>query len=115
LKLPIGSRVHYLARDELLRMEELPVGASPDLIHHGGLQVDKDGPGRVLAGAGLGEEGVEGVISAADGLVGGHLAVGLDAVLQAVELPAGIANLAAGLANVDRDALTLQGRTGLNI
>ncbi len=65
----------------------------------------------MLAGAGLREEGVEGVVAAADGLVGGHLAVGLDAVLQAVELPAGIADLATGLADVNGDALTLKRRT----
>ena len=35
------------------------------------------------------------------------MAIRLDAVLQAVELPAGIANLTAGLANVDTDTLTL--------
>ena len=56
----------------------------------------------------LGKEGVERVVGDADGLVGGHLAVRLDAVLQAVELPAGITNLATGLANVDGDALTLK-------
>ena len=61
----------------------------------------------MLPGARLAEEGVEGVVSSADGLVGGHLAVGLDAVLQAVQLPACIADLAAGLADVDGDALTL--------
>ena len=37
---------------------------------------------------GLGEEGVESVITPTDGLVRGHLPVGLDAMLQAVELPA---------------------------
>ena len=36
------------------------------------------------------------------------MAVGLDAVLEAVELPAGVADLAAGLADVDRDALALE-------
>ena len=71
----------------------------------GWLEVDEDGPGDVLAGASLGEEGGEGVVS--HGLVGGHLAVGLDAMLQAVELPAGIANLATGLAHMNGDALTL--------
>ena len=76
------------------------------------LQIDKDRPGDVLAGAGLREECVEGVVAAADGLVGGHLAVGLDAVLQAVELPAGVAHLATGLAHMDGDALTLQGEKG---
>ena len=61
----------------------------------------------MLASAGLAEEGVEGVVTTADGLVGGHLAVGLDAVLQAVQLPAGIADLHSGLAHVDGDTLTL--------
>ena len=58
----------------------------------------------------LGEEGVETVIAPSDGLVRGHLAVRLDPVLQAVQLPAGIADLAAGLADVDRDALALSVR-----
>ena len=34
-------------------------------------------------------------------LVGGHLPIGLDAVLEAVELPAGVADLATGLPDVD--------------
>ena len=58
----------------------------------------------------LGEEGVETVVTPSDGLVRGHLAVRLDPVLQAVQLPAGIADLAAGLADVDRDALALSVR-----
>ena len=62
----------------------------------------------MLAGSGLGEEGGEGVIAAHE-LVGGHVAIGLDAVLEAVELPAGISDLATGLANVDGDTLTLKG------
>jgi len=61
----------------------------------------------VLSGASLAEEGVEGVVAAADGLVGGHLTVGLDAMLQAVQLPAGVADLNAGLSHVDGDTLTL--------
>ena len=61
----------------------------------------------MLASACLTEEGVEGVISSPNGLVTRHLAIGLDAVFQAVELPAGIANLDTSLANVDGDALTL--------
>lgn len=36
-------------------------------------------------------------------LCSSHLSVRLDAVLQAVELPASIADLATGLANVDGD------------
>ena len=62
----------------------------------------------MLAGTSLHEEGVEGVISTSEGLVRGHLTIRLDAVLEAVELPTGIADLAASLANVDGDALTLK-------
>ena len=67
----------------------------------GGLEVDEDAARHVLAGAGLGEEGVEGVVTAANGLVGRHLAIRLDAVLEAVELPAGVTDLATALADVD--------------
>ena len=97
-----------LARDELLWVEQLAVGARADLIDDGGLQVDEDSAGDVLAGAGLGEEGVEGIVATADGLVRRHLAVRLNAVLQAEQLPAGVADLAASLANVDGDHFTLQ-------
>ena len=80
------------------------------LTNDRGLQVYKDGSGDVLARAGLSEEGGEGVVPY--GLVGGHLAVGLDAMLQAVELPAGVAHLDAGLADVDADAFP-HGITGV--
>ena len=53
----------------------------------------------------LGEEGVERVISLPDGGVARHHPVRLDPVLEAVELPAGVAHLDAGLADVDGDAL----------
>jgi hypothetical protein len=79
-----------LARDELLRMEQLAVCASADLVDDGRLQVHHDSTWDVLASAGLGEEGVEGVVAATDGLVRRHLAIRLDAVLEAVELPAGV-------------------------
>ena len=50
----------------------------------------------MFAGSGLGEEGVERVVPAPDGLVGRHLAIRLDAMLQTVQLPAGIAHLFGG-------------------
>ena len=62
----------------------------------------------MLASSGLGEEGVEGVVSCTDSLVRGHLAIRLYSMLQTVELPARVTNLATSLANVDRDALTLK-------
>ena len=73
----------FLSGDELFRMEELTISSGPDLINDGRLKVDKDGPGHVLAGPGLREEGVEGVVSGTDCLVGRHLTVRLDAMLQA--------------------------------
>jgi len=64
----------------------------------------------VLAGTGLAEEGVERVITASDGLVTWHLTVGLDSVLQAVQLPAGISHLHSGLSDMYGDTLSLQGK-----
>jgi hypothetical protein len=59
----------------------------------------------MLASTSLAEEGVEAVITSTNGLVAGHLTVGLDTMLQAVQLPAGITDLNTGLANMYRDAL----------
>ena len=71
-------------------------------------QVYKHCSGHVLASTCLTEEGVEGVLSP-NSLVTWHLAIGLDAVFQAVELPAGIADLDTSLANSDGDVLTRGG------
>jgi len=96
----------FLTGDQLLGVEELSVGAGSDLIDDGGLEIDEDSSGDVLASAGFGEEGVEGVITTTDGLVGGHLSVGLDTVLEAVKLPAGITDLDTSLTNVDGNTLS---------
>jgi hypothetical protein len=74
-------------------VEQLAVGAGADLVDDSWLQVQEDATRHVLAGAGLRKEGVEGIVATADGLVRRHLAIGLNTVLQAVELPAGIADL----------------------
>jgi len=78
------------------------------LTDDSGLKVDEDGSRHVLAGSGLAEERVERVVASADRLVARHLTVGLDAMLQTVQLPAGIAHLHSGLADMHADALTLQ-------
>jgi hypothetical protein len=101
----VVSRI-LLAGDELLGVVELTVGTGTNLIDHGGLEVEVDATGDVLASTSLGEEGVERVIATTDGLVGGHLAIRLDAVLQAVKLPAAITDLATTLADMNRDSLT---------
>ena len=90
-------------------MEQLTVRTSADLVDHRRLQVDEDAARDVLAGTSLGEERVEGIITATDRLVARHLTVRLNTVLQAEELPATVANLAAGLAHVDEDRLRVSG------
>lgn len=119
--------------DELLGVEQLAVGPSTNLVDHGGLQIHKDGPRHVLPRAGLAEEGVECIVSDSDRRVAarfrcrskswkfnqkkkkqnsikkkilGDDAVGLDSVLQTVELPAGVAHLDPGLADVYADDLS---------
>ena len=62
----------------------------------------------MLASSSLGEEGLEGVVSPTDSLIGGHLPIRLDSMFEAVELPAGVAHLATCLAHVHADTLTLR-------
>lgn len=63
----------------------------------------------MLAALHLAEEGVEGVGAPPDRLIRGHEAVREDAMLEAVEFPAGIADLDSSLTHVDTHALTLLG------
>ena len=57
--------------------------------------------------AGFAEKRVEGIISSTDGFVARHLAIWLNSMLQAVQLPTSISNLNSCLTNVDRDTLAL--------
>ena len=75
------------------------------LTDHCGLQVDHDGPGHVLPIAGLAEERGEGVIVMDLAGLRTKGAIGLDAMLQAVALPADITDLDTNLAKVDGDAV----------
>ena len=78
------------------------------LTDDSGFQVDKDGSRNMLSCSSLTEEGVEGVISSSNSLVTRHLSVWLDPMFQTVQLPAGIAHLGSGLADMHRDTLTLE-------
>jgi hypothetical protein len=91
----------FLSGDELLGVEQLSVGSGSDLIDNGGLEIEEDGSGDVLTGTSLGEEGVESVVTTTDGLIGGHLTVRLNSVLEAEEFPACVTDLDTGLSNVD--------------
>ena len=71
------------------------------LTNNSWLEINEDGSWHVFPSSSLAEEGVEGVITTSDGLVRGHLTIWLDTVLQTVQLPAGITDLASSLSNVD--------------
>jgi len=91
----------FLSGDELFGMEQLSVGSGPDFIDNGGLEIEENGSWDVLSGTSLREEGVEGIISSSNGLVRGHLTIGLDSVLEAEEFPAGVSDLDTGLSDVN--------------
>ena len=95
----------FLTGDQLLGVVQLAVRAGADLVHDSGLEVHEHSARHVLAGTSLGEERVEGVVAAADRLVRRHLAVRLDAMLEAEEFPGGVTDLAASLADLDVDDL----------
>lgn len=78
------------------------------LTYDSWLQVDKNGSGDIFPSPSLTEEGGEGVVVTSHSLLDGHLSIRLDAMLQTVQLPAGVAHLDTSLAYVDRDAFTLQ-------
>jgi hypothetical protein len=54
----------------------------------------------------FGEKSIEGIVTTANSFIAGHLAIWLNAVLQTKKLPACIADLDAGLADVDAKSLT---------
>ena len=72
------------------------------------LKIHQHSPWHMLPSTGLAEESIEGVVSTPASLVTGHLTIRLDAVLQAVQLPAGIAHLDSGLADMNWDTFTLK-------
>ena len=74
-----------LAEDKVVWPEDLAKGSAPDTVHGARLQVNEDGPGYILAAAGL-------IVVDVDALelqVGGALvgAGGVDAVLVRDDLP----------------------------
>ena len=82
-------------------MVQLAIIASADGVADGGLEVDHDGAGHVLSTLCFREEGVEGRVLHSDGGIAGHLAILLNAVLEAVKLPTGVTHFETGLADVD--------------
>ena len=97
----------FLSGYKLLWVEEGPVCSSSYFINDSWFQINEDGTWDMFAGSSFREEGVERVVASSKGFVTRHLTIRLDSMFQAVKLPAGIAHLATGLANVDGDAFPL--------
>ena len=96
----------FLSRNQLLRMKQLTVYARAHFVDDRGLQIEEDCPRDMLSSPGLAEESIEGVVSESDSLVSWHLAIRLNVVLQAVQLPAGITDLDTSLSNVNGNAFS---------
>ena len=90
------SRAHTL----YIRMGVIIVSLSR-LTDHRRFQVEKYGSRYVFSSASFAEESIERVTLIAKCSVAGHLTVGLNAMLQAVQLPARISHLNASLTNVE--------------
>jgi len=91
----------FLSGDQLFGVEKLSVSTSSNFIDNGGFQIEEYGSGDVLTGTSFGEKGVESIITTSDGLIRGHLAIGLDTVFQTEEFPTGITDLDTSLTNMD--------------
>ena len=81
------------------------------LTYNSGLQIHKNSSRHMFSCSSFAEKRIEGVISSADGLVARHLAIRLNSMFQAVQLPTSVSNLNPGLANVDRDTFTLRNKS----
>jgi len=60
----------------------------------------------MLSSTGLAEESIESIVTSTNCFVAWHLAIRLDTVLKAEELPASISNLNAALAEVEAQHFT---------
>ena len=86
--------------NQLLWMEELPIGASTNFIDNGRLKVEEDGSGDILSSTCFWEESVKSIIATLNRLIGWHLTVRLNTVLETEQLPASVTNLNATLPNM---------------
>jgi hypothetical protein len=104
-----------LSSNHLLGMEQAAVGTSADLIDDIGLEIAVDGSGNIFALTSLGEEGAETLIRVSGLALLSQISIGLNAMLEAVKLPARVGNLATSLADVNaNDFSHFEGVDGLD-
>ena len=77
----------FFARDQLLRMRELTISSSTNLIDKGRLQIHEDAARNMLARAGRIEEGVESIVSSSNGFVAWRLHLRLDIDVRTASSP----------------------------
>jgi len=87
-------------------MEELSIGSSSNFINDSWFKIKEYASWNVLSSSSFREESVERVITSSNGLVRGHLTIGLNTVFQTVQFPAGITDLNTGLTNMNGNTLT---------
>jgi hypothetical protein len=93
-----------LSEDEVVRTEDLTIGASADGVHGSGLKVHEDGTGDIASASGLIEVHVDALqLEVRVTLVGSGW---VDAVLVRDNLPELAANLVATLASLNGNDLT---------
>ena len=82
------------------------------LTNDGRFKVNKHSSWNALSCSRLAEEGGKGVCGGGGGLIGRNVSIWLNAMLQTVQFPAGIAYLDASLTQVDANALPLEENNG---
>jgi hypothetical protein len=92
------------AVDELLGVEQLPVGSSSDFVDYSGLQIQVDSTRDIFTRVRLAEEGTEGASPAF--VLSRECSVGGQTVLQAVQLPASVTDLSSALSNMNGNNLS---------
>merc|ERR1719234_2921490 len=90
-----------LPKDKVVRPEDLAVGSAPDGVHGAGLEVDEDGPGDVLASAGLVVVNIDPLQLKVGGA--GVASCRVDSMLVRDDLPELGSNLIAALAGLQVD------------
>merc|ERR1719201_2160716 len=95
-----------LASDQLLWVEELAVCAGAHLIDNSRLQINHDATRHMFASTCLAEECVKRIVASTNGLVTRHLAIRLNAMLKAEQLPACITNLNTTLSEMEAKHFT---------
>lgn len=100
--------------NQILQHVLLSIAQDTIFTYYCWFKVHKHSTRDMFSCTGLTEERVKGIITSTNGFITWHGTIGLDAMLQAVELPACIANLHTSLTNMDWDALTLCGEKKLD-